>query len=144
MQDKSWDDHNDRGHFNDRHEPRAPDAIIRVHNVKASLWVNDGDYGPYYNIKVTRVYRNKRYDPENPSTGEEWRHTNNFGYADLLKVKEVVALAHKYILEQKDNWLTENAPLSYYMPQSEYEDEPRTEAGQAQAQTQEREPTERW
>ena len=147
MQDKSWDDPYDKGYFthNERRDPRPPDAIIRVHNVKASLWVNDGDYGPYYNVKVTRVYRNKRYDPNNPSMGDEWKHTNNFGYADLLKVKEVIDLAHKYIMEQK-NWLTENAPMSYYMPQSEeQEHEPRTEAGQAQAQTPEQgEPKERW
>ena len=146
MQDKSWDDH-DRNyrHGGDSRDPRPPDAIIRVHNVKASLWVNDGDYGPYYNIKITRVYRNKRYDPQNPSMGDEWKHTSNFGYVDLLKVKEVVDLAHKYIMEQK-NWLTENAPMSYYMPQ-DHDDrhEPRTEAGQAQAQVlDQEEQKERW
>lgn len=62
-----------------------PADVIRDGDIKATLWRNEGDKGPYYTTEVTRTYTDKEGN---------LRDTGTFIGTDLLRVSEVSRKAY--------------------------------------------------
>ena len=68
----------------EKHANRPAD-VIRDSNLKATLWRNEGDKGPYYATELARTYKD---DDGN------LRDTNSFIATDLLRVSELARKAY--------------------------------------------------
>src|SRR5207253_9594007 len=66
---------------------QRPAHEIRLGRIKATIWANQGDNGPWYNVKLSRSYKD----------GEEWKSTTSFGRDELLTVAKVADLANSCI-----------------------------------------------
>jgi hypothetical protein len=73
---------------NDRHRPVHE---VRIGSIKAAVWANDGAQGVFYNVTLSRVYRDRQ---------GAWQTASTFGRDDLLVVAKVADLAHSWICEQ--------------------------------------------
>ena len=71
-----------------------PVHTARHRNIKATIWRNQTEKGPMYNVTVTRAYRD----------GEAWRDSHSFGYDDLMNVAKLMYDCHGAIsaLRAKD------------------------------------------
>lgn len=63
-----------------------PAATLRDGNLKATIWQNEGEKGPYFSTDLTRSYRD---DDGN------FQDTRSFGSNDLLRVSELARQAHQ-------------------------------------------------
>ena len=68
-----------------------PVHTARHRNIKATIWRNQTDKGPMYNVTVTRAYRD----------GEGWRDSHSFGYDDLMNVAKLLYDAHSFITAER-------------------------------------------
>lgn len=66
-----------------------PIHTLRHRSIKASIWRNLTARGPYYNVTISRGYRDKE--------SGEWRDTQSIGYDDLMNVAALMYGAHSYI-----------------------------------------------
>lgn len=66
-------------------ENTPPIETLRDGNLKATLWVNEGDNGPFITTTLSRTYTDQR---------GEVRDTNGFTGADLLRVAELARQAY--------------------------------------------------
>lgn len=66
-------------------QANRPADVIRDSNLKATLWRNEGDKGPYYATELARTYK----DDEG-----NLRDTNSFIATDLLRVSELARKAY--------------------------------------------------
>ncbi|MCB1128794.1 MAG: hypothetical protein KDM81_20020 [Verrucomicrobiae bacterium] len=64
-----------------------PTHEVRLGVIKAAVWKNEGENGPRYNVKFSRLYRE----------GNQWRTTESFGRDDLLLLAKVADQAHSWI-----------------------------------------------
>lgn len=64
-----------------------PVHTVRHRNIKATIWRNQTENGPMYNVTVARSYKD----------GEEWHDSHSFGYDDLMNLAKVLYDAHSYI-----------------------------------------------
>ena len=71
-------------------EKQKPVHTIRLGRIKATIWANQSQNGPWYSVQVCRVYRN----------GDEWKQSDSFGRDDLLLVCKVLDQAHTWIYQQ--------------------------------------------
>jgi hypothetical protein len=71
-----------------------PVHTARHRSIKATIWRNQTDKGPMYNVTITRAYRD----------GEEWHDSHSFGYDDLMHVAKLMYDCHSVIsgLKAKD------------------------------------------
>lgn len=58
--------------------------------VEASIWQNETDKGPMYNVTFIRKYKD----------GEELKKSSSFGMGDLLRLSRVALLADDFVYEQ--------------------------------------------
>ena len=65
--------------------PNKPVDVIRDANLKASIWRNEGDDGPFYATSFARTYRDEQ---------GEYRDAHSFVAADLLKLSELARKAY--------------------------------------------------
>jgi hypothetical protein len=77
---------------------QAPDGKRPVHefrhrNVRATIWRNETDKGPMYNVTLSRMYRD----------GEQWKDSHSFGYDDLMNVAKLLADSHTYISSLREH-----------------------------------------
>ncbi|MBO6559440.1 MAG: hypothetical protein JJ959_02840 [Nisaea sp.] len=63
-----------------------PADVIRDTNLKASIWRNESETGPFYATTITRTYKDR---------DGEYRDTNSFVAGDLLKVAELARKAYE-------------------------------------------------
>ena len=68
-----------------------PDKTLKCGSTEASLWRRDGDFGPMYSVKFSRVY----------SEAGEQRRTSYLGGSDLDDLARLIPEAKEYISEQK-------------------------------------------
>tara|TARA_R110000868_G_scaffold64234_3_gene193129 strand:+ start:22726 stop:23088 length:363 start_codon:yes stop_codon:yes gene_type:complete len=61
-------------------EPKQPADVIRDGNLKASIWRNEGESGPFYATSFARTYQDRDGNA---------RDTNSFVGSDLLKLSEL-------------------------------------------------------
>src|SRR3954466_3127251 len=68
-----------------------PVHSVRLRNIRAAVWANEGEQGPRYNTTFCRLYKD----------GEGyWRSSDSFGRDDLLLLAKVADMAHTWISEQ--------------------------------------------
>ena len=73
---------------NDRHRPVHE---VRLGAIKAAVWANDGAQGVFYNVTLSRVYKDRQ---------GSWQSATTFGRDDLLVLAKVADRAHTWICEQ--------------------------------------------
>ena len=68
----------------------APVAKVSVGLQTASIWKNESEGRPFYNVTFDRRYRNAK---------GEWKSTDSYGREDLLALAKLADLAHTKVLE---------------------------------------------
>jgi hypothetical protein len=64
---------------------------IRLGRIKAVIWTNQGDNGPWYNIQFRRIYRDE----------SGWQTSDSFGRDDLPLLAKVSDRAHTWCYQQQ-------------------------------------------
>jgi len=67
-----------------------PASEIRLGNIRAAIWRNEGKNGAWFTVTIDRRYRND---------ADEIRSSQSFGRDDLLTAVKVLDLAHSRIFE---------------------------------------------
>jgi hypothetical protein len=70
-------------------EKTKPVDEIKLGSIVASIWRNESISGSYFNVTVTRLYKD----------GETWKRSDSFGRDDLLIVAKVLDLSHTRIYQ---------------------------------------------
>ena len=83
-----------------------PVKEVRLGRIRATVWENQAEGGPWYKVVLTRSYKE----------GEEWKSTASFGRDDLLLVAKVADLAHTWIHRQLQGEGQEQAPVGGETP----------------------------
>ena len=65
---------------------------IRVSGVQAAIWENRGETGPWYNVTLSRSYKD---------ANDEWKSADSFSVNDLLLVAKVADEAHSWIIQKQ-------------------------------------------
>ncbi len=68
-----------------------PAHEIRLGRIKATIWRNDTEQGPRWNVQVVRLYLVEK----------EWKQSTSFGRDDLPLVGKVSDLAHTWIFQMQ-------------------------------------------
>lgn len=67
-----------------------PAHEIRLGRIKATIWANENESGPWFNVRVARLYKD----------GDAWKTATSFHREDLPLVAKVSDMAHTWILQQ--------------------------------------------
>lgn len=65
-----------------------PEATIRDGNLKATIWRNEGERGPFFNVTISKTYRDQN---------GELRDTHSLGSDDLLRASELTREVHHVV-----------------------------------------------
>lgn len=68
---------------------QKPVSEVRIGHIKAAIWKNETDKGAFYNVTLTRLYRE----------GDSWKSSDSLGRDDLLLAAKVLSAAHSKIYE---------------------------------------------
>ena len=74
-------------HRNGKHRPAHE---IRLGRIKAAIWANQGDNGTWYNVTLSRNYKE----------GDEWKSSVSFSCDELLTVAKAADMANTWIHAQ--------------------------------------------
>jgi hypothetical protein len=66
-----------------------PVKTIRLGRIQAALWENKSTSGSFYNVTISRSYKD----------GDNWKSSDSFGRNDLPILAKVVDQAHTWIFE---------------------------------------------
>ncbi len=67
-------------------ERDRPKEVLRDGNLKASIWRNESEKGPFYAASFARTYQDQNGEP---------RDTHSFSGTDLLRVSELARKAYE-------------------------------------------------
>jgi len=70
-----------------------PVTTLRCSSIQASIWKNEGEKGPFYNVTLSRSYKG----PDGT-----WKKSESFGYADLEVLLVVVQQAKVWVSEHSN------------------------------------------
>ncbi len=70
----------------------APEFILRDGNLRSATWRAEGEYGPLFNTRITKLYRDEDGRPQETST---------LGSKDLLRVSELARETHQEIVSRQ-------------------------------------------
>ncbi len=80
---------------------QRPAQTIRFGRLKATIWRQESDKGPWYSVVLTRTYRDQ---------AGNWQSSGSFGRDDLLLLAKLVDQAHTWICrELAKNWATDGS-----------------------------------
>ena len=65
---------------------------IRISRIQAAIWQNNGDNGPWYNVTLSRSYKD---------ANDEWKSMDSFSVDDLLVLAKVANEAHTWIIQKQ-------------------------------------------
>jgi hypothetical protein len=65
---------------------------IRISRIQASIWQNTGDNGPWYNVTLSRSYKD---------ANDDWKSADSFSVDDLLVVAKIANEAHTWIIQKQ-------------------------------------------
>ena len=68
-----------------------PIHSIRHRSLKVTIWQNETEKGPMYNVTVTRSYRE----------GDIWHDSHSFGYDDIMNAAKLLYDAHSFITAER-------------------------------------------
>ena len=66
---------------------QRPAHEIRLGRIKAAIWANEGDNGTWFNVTLSRSYKDR----------DEWKSSSSFGRDELLTLAKVADLANTWI-----------------------------------------------
>jgi hypothetical protein len=66
-----------------------PAYEFRLGRIKATVWRNASDSGPWYSTVISRLYKE----------GNDWRQSDSYGRDDLPLVMKVADMAHTWIYQ---------------------------------------------
>jgi len=69
---------------------QRPVHEVRLGRIKATIWANQSDNGTWYNVTVSRSYKD----------GDEWKSSSSFGRDELLTAAKAADLANTWIHNQ--------------------------------------------
>jgi hypothetical protein len=78
-----------------------PVHTVRHRSLKASVWRNETERGPMYNVLVVRSYRE----------GEEWHDSHSLGYDDLMNAAKLLYDCHSFITAERAKELQQSTGL---------------------------------
>src|SRR6516165_12063184 len=70
---------------------QRPAQTIRYGRVKAAIWRQESDKGPWYSVAFARTYRDQ---------SGNWQSSGSFGRDDLLLLAKLADQAHSWICRQ--------------------------------------------
>lgn len=71
---------------------KRPDLVLRDGSLKASIWSNEGENGPYHSTTLAKTYTDQEGNP---------RDTSSFSQNDLLRIAELSREAYGAINDLK-------------------------------------------
>lgn len=71
---------------------QRPAGEIRYGRLKATIWRQESEQGPWYSVVVTRSYKDAQ---------GEWASSQSFGRDDLLVLAKLCDQAHSWIYRQQ-------------------------------------------
>lgn len=71
-----------------------PTRTLRDGSIKATIWCNDSDKGPYYSVQFARGYTDQ---------SGQWHDTDSFSGTDLLKLQHLAGKAYDAIAKLRDS-----------------------------------------
>jgi hypothetical protein len=75
---------------------------IRHRSLKASVWRNETEKGPMYNVTLVRSYKE----------GETWHDSHSFSYDDLMNAAKLLYDAHSFITVERAREAGAKAPTT--------------------------------
>ena len=78
---------------------QGPEKVFKIGSVRASVFLNQGQKGPFRTVKLDRRYQGE---------DNEWHSTATFGDAQLANVLAVGQLALAYLIEKGQAEDTDN------------------------------------
>ncbi len=76
----------------DERSENAPEFVLRDGNLRSATWRSEGKFGPLFNTRITKLYRD---DEGNP------RETSTLGSKDLLRAGELARETHQEVLKRQ-------------------------------------------
>ena len=76
------------------HQPERPVHEVRIGRIKAAIWANEGDNGTWFNVTVSRSYKD----------GDEWKSSSSFGRDELLTLAKVADLG-EVVNDEVERWV---------------------------------------
>lgn len=80
-----------------------PEETLRDGNLKAAIWRNEGERGPYWSVTLSKTYRDDQGQP---------RDTQSFTGTDLLRVAELSRDAYARTNALRREYLRSREPVS--------------------------------
>lgn len=68
---------------------QKPVSEVRIGHIKAAIWKNETDAGTFFNVTLSRIYKD----------GDSWKSSDSLGRDDLLLAAKVLSAAHSRIYE---------------------------------------------
>jgi hypothetical protein len=68
-----------------------PIKTLRAGRIQVAIWENHSDKGPYYNVTISRSYKE----------GDSWKSSDSFGRDDLLVLAQLLGSAYTFILQKQ-------------------------------------------
>lgn len=68
-----------------------PLQTLRDGAIKASIWQNASEKGPFYSVEFSRTYK----------TGEVFKDSGSFSGSDLLKISRLAEAAYAFIADRR-------------------------------------------
>src|SRR5262249_25609868 len=78
---------------------QRPVFEARYGRLRVSVWRQDSDKGPWFNVTLSRIYKDE--------TGA-WQNSSSFGARDLLEVAKLCNAAHTWIYRELAKERAEN------------------------------------
>ena len=76
----------------DQKNENAPEFLLRDGNLRSATWRSEGEYGPLFNTRITKLYRDNEGNP---------RETSTLGSKDLLRASELARETHYEVLKRQ-------------------------------------------
>ncbi len=86
---------------NKTHTPNQPFDVLRDGALKATLWENEGQSGPFLSITLSKTYEDRNGDLQDG---------NSFAGGELLRIAELARIAHMENLEYRKTLRAEPEP----------------------------------
>ena len=77
---------------NNNENENAPEIVLRDGALRSATWREDGEYGPMFNTRITKLYRDDEGQP---------RETSTLSSKDLLRAAELARETHYEVLERQ-------------------------------------------
>ncbi len=112
---------------NSQSQGNKPELVVRDGSLKATVWRNESDKGPYYTTSLAKTYTDNQGNP---------RDTQNFSQSDLLRVSELGREAYGMINDLKrQQGLEQSQNVTSQQSRDDFKQSRRT-GGHDQQQTQ--------